>query len=194
MQNDELITHNLHDDGPKMPPQELMSDIRVDASFLNASSAHSSAEENQRTWDPSSLSEKILSEMMGVIQKTHKDIETRLNAVRELSDSKTTSLSEQFQTLSKNASIQGDYLHELISIAQKVKVGETETDIQDISALLHKTFLDSINCMLEVSKQAMLMVYILNDGAKNLNEIEKSIRQIEQINHKTKYLSKVPFY
>jgi methyl-accepting chemotaxis protein len=35
----------------------------------------------------------------------------------------------------------------------------------------------------------MLMVYILNDAAKNLKEIEKSIRQIEIINHKTKYLS-----
>ncbi len=43
--------------------------------------------------------------------------------------------------------------------------------------------------MLEISKQAMLMVYILNDGTKNLNDIEKSIRQIEIINHKTKYLS-----
>lgn len=188
MQNDDRVTHSLNDDGPMMTPQGIVSDIHVDTNFLKSPSSVVD-DTQQETSNPLSVSEKIINEMMGIIQKTHKDIETRLNAVRELSDNKTTSLSEQFQTLSKNASIQGDYLHELISIAQKVKVGDAETDIQDISALLHKTFLDSINCMLEVSKQAMLMVYILNDGAKNLNEIEKSIRQIEQINHKTKYLS-----
>ena len=188
MKNDEVMTQNFNDEGANMSMRDIVSDIHVDEGLL-ASSPIAVDENDNQVSNASAVSEKIIEEMMGIIHKTHRDIETRLHAVRDLSDSKTVSLSQQFQTLSKNASIQADYLHELIDIAQKVQVGETETDIQDISALLHKTFLDSINSMLEVSKQAMLMVYILNDGAKNLNEIEKSIRQIEQINHKTKYLS-----
>lgn len=124
-----------------------------------------------------------------LIAKSHHDILHRIQSVMALSDDKTIALSEQFQTLSKNASLQSDYLNQLIDIAQTVDVGNEKVSLQEVSALLHKTFLESINCMLEISKQAMLMVYILNDGTKNLNEIEKSIRQIEVINHKTKYLS-----
>ncbi|MBX9976767.1 MAG: methyl-accepting chemotaxis protein [Alphaproteobacteria bacterium] len=131
----------------------------------------------------------VFEEFNYIVSKAHEDISKRIDAVINLSESKTIALSTQFQTLSKNAGLQAEYLSQLISIAQTVKVGSDSVSIQDVSALLHKTFLESINCMLEISKQAMLMVYILNDGTKNLNEIEKSIRQIEIINHKTKYLS-----
>lgn len=117
------------------------------------------------------------------------DVRERISAIINLSEHKTGALSSQFQTLSKNAGLQAQYLNELISIAQNVQVGDRTVSIQEVSGMLHKTFLESITCMLEISKQAMLMVYILNDGVRNLNKIEKSIRQIEIINHKTKYLS-----
>ncbi len=133
--------------------------------------------------------EAVLAELHSVIEKANEGMSHRIDAVMNLSENKTVALSNQFQLLSKNAALQADYLQQLISIAQTVKVGESDIGIQEVSSLLHKTFLESISCMLEISKQAMLMVYILNDGVKNLNEIEKSIRQIEIINHKTKYLS-----
>lgn len=40
-----------------------------------------------------------------------------------------------------------------------------------------------------MSKKAMIMIYSLDDSMKTLNQIEKSIKEIEKINHKTKYLS-----
>ena len=138
---------------------------------------------------PSASTEAILADFSTLINKVHQDGDARLSAVMALSESKTTALSQQFRTLSENAGLQANYLNQLINIAQTVNVRGEDASIQDVSSLLHRTFLESINCILEISKQAMLMVYILNDGTKNLNEIEKSIRQIEVINHKTKYLS-----
>ncbi len=124
-----------------------------------------------------------------ILDQTHQNCMNRIEAIMLLSDSKTVALSQEFQNLAATAVKQSKYLGDLISIAQCVRVGDEEVNIQDISSLLHKTFIESTSCMLEISKQAMLMVYILNDGIKNLGDIEKCIRQIEIINHKTKYLS-----
>ncbi len=157
----------------------IISDIDMATSFKSPDQ-RAAAEQSGETF---------LSELHGMIHAVHERMLGRIDAVINLSDSKTVALSSQFQILSKNASLQAEYLHQLISIAQTVQVGDGQISIQEVSSLLHKTFLESISCMLEISKQAMLMVYILNDAVRNLKEIEKSIRQIENINHKTKYLS-----
>lgn len=145
---------------------------------------------------PESISKKhslsIQESLIGLqelVEKANSSIHEKVKAISHLSDHKTVALSEQFQNLAKNASLQAKYLNDLITIAQKVKVGDETISIQEISSLLQKTFLESITNMMEISKQAMLMVYILTDGVQNLRDIEKSIRQIEVINHKTKYLS-----
>jgi methyl-accepting chemotaxis protein len=62
-------------------------------------------------------------------------------------------------------------------------------EIQEISTLLQETFMNSISSILKISKQAMVMIYIIDDALKTLTHIEKSIHEIEMINHKTKYLS-----
>lgn|GEM_PF-4350832 len=151
----------------------------VAVGFLNQDFSSLDSEKGTPSWSD-------LSSFIGV---SHDDLTRRIDAIMALSESKTVALSKEFQNLAKTAAEQGDYLKQLITIAQVVQVGNSQVSIQDISSLLHQTFLESISAMLEISKQAMMMVYILNDGIKNLKEIEKSIRQIEVINHKTKYLS-----
>lgn len=60
--------------------------------------------------------------------------------------------------------------------------------VEDLEALQNK-FLNSINCFLEISKQSIAMVYILENVLEKLHDVEKSISEIEKINHKTKYLA-----
>ncbi|CAO5674695.1 MAG: hypothetical protein HEEMFOPI_00105 [Holosporales bacterium] len=116
-------------------------------------------------------------------------VTSSMNSISELTEGKTIELAQQFQNLSTSAREQTDRIVEMSHLAKSIVVDNQEIEISEITRLLQETFLSSITCILEMSKQAMIMIYSLDDSIKTLNQIEKSIREIEKINHKTKYLS-----
>lgn len=121
--------------------------------------------------------------------KTSDLIEKTLSDVSSLTEKKTLELSHQFQLLATSSVENSRCMQEIIRLAHQVNINGEELEIRQISALLKETFMSSIGCILEISKQAMVMIYILDDALKTLTHIEKSIHEIEVINQKTKYLS-----
>lgn len=116
-------------------------------------------------------------------------IHKSVNTISELTERKTLELSHQFQLMATSTVEQSRCMQEIIHLAQTVNINGEDIEIRQISSLLQDTFISSISCILEISKQAMVMIYILDDALKTLGQIEKSIHEIEVINQKTKYLS-----
>lgn len=127
-----------------------------------------------------------LSDLMHV---THLKITDNLGSLSSLTEEKTLDLSRQFQTLATTAYTQSKQMEELTSLAVNVIINDEPVAIHQLSADLQNTFVNSVSCILDMSKQAMVMIYILENAIKTLSLIEKSIHAIEVINHKTKYLS-----
>ncbi len=121
--------------------------------------------------------------------KTSDLIEKKLGDASSLTEKKTLELSHQFQLLATSSMENSRCMQEIIKLSSSVNINGEELEIRQISSLLKETFMSSIDCILEISKQAMVMIYILDDALKTLTHIEKSIHEIEVINQKTKYLS-----
>lgn len=117
---------------------------------------------------------KLIQDLLGIVDKTNE---------------KTSRLSGYFCEINEKSEEQQGQFNELMRIAKIVKIGDEDVQIHDVSKLLQQTFMGSITSILEMSSQAMSMVYILDDALHILHEIEKSNREIESINNKTKYLS-----
>lgn len=120
---------------------------------------------------------------------TSDHINKNINMIAELTERKTLELSHQFQLMATSSIEQSKCMQEIIHLAHTVNINGEDIEIRQISVLLQDTFISSISCILEISKQAMVMIYILDDALKTLGQIEKSIHEIEVINQKTKYLS-----
>jgi methyl-accepting chemotaxis protein len=116
-------------------------------------------------------------------------ISQNIHSIAELTENKTLELSHQFQLMATASIEQNQSMQSIMHLAHTVNINGEDIEIQQISSLLQDTFISSISCILEISKQAMVMIYILDDALKTLGQIEKSIHEIEVINQKTKYLS-----
>lgn len=122
-------------------------------------------------------------------QKTITTFIERLEAIAHFTEEKSLELTDQFQLLSSIALEQTKHLQNLTHIAKIVEVDNQEIEISTLSQKIQNTYVNSIGSIIEVSKQAVVMACIQDESLKTLNLIEKSIREIEQINNKTKYLS-----
>jgi methyl-accepting chemotaxis protein len=142
------------------------------------------------------LDANALKELLGdwvgfasVQQKIMFSLIHSLESVSKFTEEKALEISYQFQILSTIASEQTKHLQELTHLARVVQVGSDELEISSISQQLQNTYIESIGSIIEVSKQAVVMACIQDESLQTLTKIERCIREIEQINNKTKYLS-----
>lgn len=121
--------------------------------------------------------------------------ESFYSACKELYDIKTVTtdklnnIAVHLKNLYEQNDRQNKTLNTVNNHAQIIKVGAKEILIRDIPELIQKNFTNSVASIMNISKQAVEMVYILEDALKTLHLVEKSIHEIEAINHKTKYLA-----
>ncbi len=123
------------------------------------------------------------------IKQRSASIEKNIQSIANLTEQKTVELSQQFQSMAQSNNEQNQRMKDIIELAHTVNVGGESIEIKHVSTLFQEIFINSISCILEISKQAMGMIYSLDGALNTLNQIEKSIREIESINRKTKYLS-----
>ena len=148
-------------------------------------------EEKMQDLDANALKD-LLSDWVGfasVQQKIIFSLIHSLESVAKFTEEKSLEISYQFQILSTIASEQTKHLQELTHLAKVVQVGDEELEITSISQQLQNTYIESIGSIIEVSKQAVVMACIQDESLQTLTKIERCIREIEQINNKTKYLS-----
>ncbi len=123
------------------------------------------------------------------IQQRSVSIEKNIRSIADLTEQKTIELSQQFQSMVQLNTEQNQHMKDIIRLTHTVNVGGETVEIKHVPSLFQEIFINSISCILEISKQAMGMISSLDGALNTLNQIEKSIREIESINRKTKYLS-----
>ena len=144
------------------------------------------------SFDANDDAQRLLFEWMSFAGKQQRVVTSIINSLESISrftEEKALELSYQFQVLSTLASEQTKHLQNLSHMAKMVSVNNEEIEITTLSKKLQKTYIDSVGSIIEVSKQAVVMACIQDESLSTLKLVEKSIREIEQINNKTKYLS-----
>jgi methyl-accepting chemotaxis protein len=97
--------------------------------------------------------------------------------------------SEQGNHLLHCTQAQNQITQTLLTNTKMVTVGQKNVTLQEALININNIFANSINCLLDTSKNAITMLYSLDNSLANLALIEKNINEIENINNKAKYLS-----
>jgi methyl-accepting chemotaxis protein len=98
-------------------------------------------------------------------------------------------LTARFRDLAENANTQGDILDKLVATVGAIDIGEKKVTIEEFVAIFSKVLDDSVSKMLLVSKQALAMVYNMDDAITNLKKIEEFSRKIQGITKQSNLLA-----
>jgi len=98
-------------------------------------------------------------------------------------------LSDRFKKLAENSKIQTQTINDLISHIGHIELEGGKISIDEFIDLFSKTLDDSVSKILIVSKQALSIVYSMDDAIKNLKEIENFSKQIQKITMQSNLLA-----
>jgi len=98
-------------------------------------------------------------------------------------------LTEKFKKLAGSATQQGQMVQQLIENVRILDVEGKRFTIEEFIGTFETTLDDSISRMLFVSKQALAMVYNMQDAIRELKEIEHFTRQIQEITKRSNLLA-----
>lgn len=98
-------------------------------------------------------------------------------------------LTESFRELAHHASTQGDVIKALSDTLGNVEIKEKKVSFQDFIQLFENTLNETVAKLLGVSKNALAMVYNMEDSITHLKEIERFSKQIQVITKRTHLLA-----
>jgi len=98
-------------------------------------------------------------------------------------------LTTRFKKLAENAGAQSNTVQALVSTIGTITLDDRRVSLDEFIGLFGKTLDDSVTKMLLVSKKALSMVYSMEDAIKNLHEIEKFSKKIQEITKQTNLLA-----
>lgn len=103
--------------------------------------------------------------------------------------SSTEELSAQFRFLAEGAARQSETVQKVVDKASDLDVEGEVISFDQFSSMFNQTLSGAVAKILNISKQAMSMVYSLEQAIASLSEIEKFIDRIQAINKQTNLLS-----
>jgi methyl-accepting chemotaxis protein len=98
-------------------------------------------------------------------------------------------LSQRFQNLADSARLQMVQVEAIIAVARCIKVDGKEIALSDATHLIENILIKVIDTVLMVSKNAMRMVYALDEVSNEVNGAEKCVSQLHSINRQTRFLA-----
>ncbi len=118
---------------------------------------------------------QVLGEEVGLISK---DVEENV-----------LSLNDQFKNLAESVREQTNQLTNIIGLVKDVQVAGENISLEKVAEFLEETLKKIIDEIVFFSKQAMKMIYSLDDVLQNVEAIEKCIGDIEGINSTTNFVA-----
>jgi methyl-accepting chemotaxis protein len=98
-------------------------------------------------------------------------------------------LSQRFQTLAENARAQVARVEAVTAAAGSIHVDGQEIPLSDATHVIEDVLIKVINTVLAVSKNAMRMVYSLDDVAVEVTGAGKCVSELQTINRQTRFLA-----
>ena len=80
-------------------------------------------------------------------------------------------------------------MQEIIANANVVELDGERVPIERVMVAMQEILVDMVNNIVSLSKQAMRMVYLLDDVVQDVEEVEKFIGEIGEINQQTNFLA-----
>ena len=98
-------------------------------------------------------------------------------------------LSQRFQMLAENAKRQMGQVEAVIAVGRCIKIEGEEVALTDATRFIENILIKVIDTVLAVSKNAMRMVYALDEVAKDVVGAKKCVTQLHAINQQTRFLA-----
>ena len=98
-------------------------------------------------------------------------------------------LTDRFKMLAHNAGAQAETVQALVANIGSIALEDKKISLDEFIRLFNQTLDDSISKILTVSKQALSIVYSMEDAIKNLHEIEVFSKQIQSITKQSNLLA-----
>ena len=104
-------------------------------------------------------------------------------------ENSTQDISTGFRDLAELAGEQSQRVQEIIANANVVELDGERVPIERVMIAMQEILVDMVNNIVSLSKQAMRMVYLLDDVVQDVEEVEKFIGEISEINQQTNFLA-----
>ena len=112
-----------------------------------------------------------------------------LTATSFVVESSTIDLSQRFQTLAENARAQVLRVETIAATASSIEVGGQKVALVEATQFIEDVLVKVINTVLAVSKNAMRMVYSLDDITLEVKGAGKCVAELQAINRQTRFLA-----
>jgi methyl-accepting chemotaxis protein len=137
--------------------------------------------------DPSLLSEWIA---FSTVQCRSFDVLRReIEETSRSIENSTQDISTGFRDLADSAGEQSRRVQEIIANANVVELDGESVPIDRVMVAMQEILVDMVNNIVSLSKQAMRMVYLLDDVVQDVQDVEKFIGEIGEINQQTNFLA-----
>ena len=112
-----------------------------------------------------------------------------IGSISDFVESKTQDLVENFRTISQEARDQSNTVSNIVETSTNVVIDGETVAIADVISSLDTLLSSMIQDIVEISKSAMNMVYVMEQVVKESDKIQKELEQIFKITKDTKYLA-----
>jgi methyl-accepting chemotaxis protein len=135
---------------------------------------------------------EVLARWMGFAdlqRRTLDGIRAELSHTSEAVEIATLDLSTRFRQLAQSALDQSQKVAEIVEMAGSVDIDGAREPFHDVVVDMQNAIAEMIANIVQLSKQAMSMVYLLDDVQKDVTELQNSISDVDSINRQTNFLA-----
>jgi methyl-accepting chemotaxis protein len=134
----------------------------------------------------------LISRWIGFAEVQQRCLDALSGEVRqtsELVETSTVDISSRFRELAHSAREQTQRVQDIVTVANSVQIEGEEIPLDQVVATMQDLLVSMVQNIVTLSKQAMRMVYVLDDVVQDVNEVEKTIVDIYVINRQTNFLA-----
>lgn len=121
--------------------------------------------------------------------RTIEVVQKQLPEIAALVEDSVLELTQKFQQLASGAQKQGETIGKIAENSENVEVEGEKVSLSESLKMVDSTISDAVEKILFVSKQAMSMVFVLDDAIKHLSTIESFIGSVQKITKQTNLLA-----
>jgi methyl-accepting chemotaxis protein len=116
-------------------------------------------------------------------------LRTELERTSALVEDSTLDLSRRFRELAETARTQAQKVDSIVAMAMYVEIDGEKMPLDELVNRMQAMISAMIANIVDLSKKAMNMVYLLDDVQRDVVDLEKSIGDIDAINRQTNFLA-----
>ena len=124
-----------------------------------------------------------------VQRKTFSCLCEELDIVSELIETNTSALSDRFNSIVAATNQQTEYIDGIVETAKMMTDDDNEKSLPNLVKYLDETLDSGIGKIVRLSKESIQMVYDLEEVTKRVQETEKLVQKVEEINSKSNLLA-----